>query len=164
MTMTSPGSRSPTAPIRMAARGRRPGGRSDDADEAPLRSARGDALPHRAAIALAKSAQLLPAVLMVPVSDPPRADAADPGPALTQMATEAALLPVAAARLPPQARWRTRSHIFRPDDGEAPSTPPRSSPARISRRRFISFVSPAMCVGRVPKWRGPGPRQLHARR
>ena len=87
----------------------------------PLRSARGgDAQPHRAAIALAKSAQLLPAVLMVPVSDPPPGlTRLTPGPALTQMATEAALAPVAAARLPLQAAENAKLHIFRPDDGEA---------------------------------------------
>ncbi|WP_374634309.1 GTP cyclohydrolase II [Paracoccus sp. (in: a-proteobacteria)] len=87
----------------------------------PLRSARGgDAQPHRAAIALAKSAQLLPAVLMVPVADPPAGlTRLSPGPALAQLATEAALAPVAAARLPLQAAENAKLHIFRPDDGEA---------------------------------------------
>ena len=87
----------------------------------PLRSARGgDAQAHRAAIALAKSAQLLPAVLVVPVTETPEGlTHLPPGPALTQMATEAALAPVAAARLPLQAAENAKLHIFRPDDGEA---------------------------------------------
>ena len=87
----------------------------------PLRSARGgDAQPHRAAIALAKSAQLLPAVLMVPVTDAPEGlTRLLPGPALAQLATEAAMAPVAAARLPLQATENAKLHIFRPDNGEA---------------------------------------------
>ena len=87
----------------------------------PLRSARGgDAQPHRAAIALAKSAQLLPAVLMVPITDAPEGlTRLTAGPALAQLATEAAMAPVAAARLPLQAAENAKLHIFRPDNGEA---------------------------------------------
>ena len=85
----------------------------------PFRSARGgDVQPHRAAIALAKSAQLLPAMLMVPVSDPPEGlTRMAPGPALAQLAAEAAMAPVAAARLPLLSAENSKLHIFRPDDG-----------------------------------------------
>ncbi|UXU75509.1 MULTISPECIES: GTP cyclohydrolase II [unclassified Paracoccus (in: a-proteobacteria)] len=87
----------------------------------PFRSPRGgDVAPHRAAIALAKSAQLLPAVLMVAVAQPPaELTRLAPGPALAQMAAEAAMAPVAAARLPLMAAEDARLHIFRPDTGEA---------------------------------------------
>ena len=87
----------------------------------PLRSARGgDAQPHRAAIALAKSAQLLPAVLMVPIADAPEGlTHLTAGPALAQLASEAALAPVAAARLPLLSAENSKLHIFRPDNGEA---------------------------------------------
>lgn len=78
----------------------------------------GDAQPHRAAIGLAKSAQLLPAMLMVPVAAPPPDLTVLPaGPTLAQLATETALAPVAAARLPLAAAENARLHIYRPDDG-----------------------------------------------
>ena len=87
----------------------------------PFRSPRGGEVEaHRAAIALAKSAQLLPAVLMVPVAGPPDGlTRLAPGPTLAQLATEAALAPVAAARLPLLAAENAKLHIFRPDDGAA---------------------------------------------
>lgn len=87
----------------------------------PFRSPRGgDVMAHRAAIALAKSAQLLPAVLMVAVEDVPEGlTRLEPMLALEQMATEAALAPVAAARLPLLAAENSKLHIFRPDDGAA---------------------------------------------
>ena len=87
----------------------------------PLHSARGgDAQPHRAAIALAKSAQLLPAVLMVQIAEAPDGlTRLSPGPALAQLAREAVLAPVAAARLPLQSAENAKLHIFRPDNGEA---------------------------------------------
>ena len=130
----------------------------------PLQSARGgDALPHRAAIGLAKSAQLLPAVLMVPVDDaPPELTRLAPGPALAQLATEAAMIPVAAARLPLQAAERSRLHIFRPDNGDAEhyaveiGDPPRDRPvlARLHSACFTGDV-----LGSLKCDCGP---QLHA--
>lgn len=86
----------------------------------PLGTVRGgDAQPHRTAIALAKSAQLLPAVLMVPIMAPPAGlTQLAAGPALAQLATEAAMAPVAAARLPLLSAENSKLHIFRPDNGE----------------------------------------------
>jgi GTP cyclohydrolase II len=88
----------------------------------PLRSLRdGDATFHRLALLLAKSAQLLPAVVTVPLPDALAAD-----PTLTRLDAEATaedlarhhdLLPVAAARLPMEAAEAGRLHIFRPDNG-----------------------------------------------
>ena len=86
----------------------------------PLASLReGEASDARAAIALAKSAQLLPAALLAPLPDPaPEGltclDAAE---TLTALAAETLLAPVAAARVPMRAAEKGRLHIFRPDDG-----------------------------------------------
>lgn len=78
----------------------------------------GDPAAHRAALALAKSAELLPAVLMVPAAEPPPGLTVLPaGPVLAQLATETALAPVAAARLPIAAAEHTRLHILRAEDG-----------------------------------------------
>jgi GTP cyclohydrolase II len=89
----------------------------------PLTSLRGgDASLHRFAIALAKEAQLLPAVLMVPVENGTalarelqlslisQAEAQDLG-------RLAPLTSVISARLPIAASDAGRVHIFRPDDG-----------------------------------------------
>ncbi|WP_420342378.1 GTP cyclohydrolase II [Paenirhodobacter sp.] len=86
----------------------------------PLASLReGDAAVARAAIALAKTAHLLPAAVLVPLAGPaPEGltclDAAE---ALREMSAEAVLAPVSAARVPMRAAERGRLHIFRPDDG-----------------------------------------------
>lgn len=86
----------------------------------PLTSLReGEAVTARAAIQLAKTAQLLPAALLVPLPDPAPAgltqlDAAE---ALSLMSAETAFAPVAAARVPLRAAEKGRLHIFRPDDG-----------------------------------------------
>jgi len=91
----------------------------------PLHSRReGDARLHRLALALAKSAQLLPAVVMAPVADG-FAFAAKHG--LTQLFADdlhdmdrlAPLSSVISARLPMAASAAGRVHIFRPDDGAA---------------------------------------------
>jgi GTP cyclohydrolase II len=90
----------------------------------PLQSLRdGAADLHRAALALAKSAHLLPAVLVVPITHPLQM-AQDSG--LTLLALSditpvlAALSPLAevvSARVPLVASSAGRVHIFRPDDG-----------------------------------------------
>ncbi len=90
----------------------------------PLQGLRdGPADLHRAALALAKSAHLLPAVLVVPVTHPLQL-AQDSG--LTLLALDditpvlAALSPLAevvSARVPMVASNAGRVHIFRPDDG-----------------------------------------------
>jgi GTP cyclohydrolase II len=90
----------------------------------PLATLRGGSPAlHRAAIGLAKSAQLLPAALVVPVAAP-LALAGAAG--LTLLAgaevadgitLAAAVAPVAAARVPVAAAAAGRVHVFRPDDG-----------------------------------------------
>ncbi|MHA7888845.1 GTP cyclohydrolase II [Roseicyclus sp.] len=90
----------------------------------PLPSLReGDAALHRLALMLAKSAQLLPAVVALE-TDRPQALAAEIGAAcLTEgmladdLARHHPLLPVAAARLPMEAAEAGRLHIFRPENG-----------------------------------------------
>ena len=90
----------------------------------PLISAReGEADLHRLAIALVKSAQLLPAVLAVAVPD---AAGFAERVHLTRLVPEAtrkdldrhhALMPVAAARMPMELAEAGRLHIYRPDNG-----------------------------------------------
>lgn len=131
----------------------------------PIFTARGgDAAPHRAAIGLAKSAQLLPAVVMAPLSgDMPAGLTAVPtGPVLAQLAAESALAPVAAARLPLLAAENSKLHIFRPDDGGTEhyaveiGTPDRHQPvmARLHSACFTGDV-----LGSLKCDCGP---QLHA--
>nr|WP_229582656.1 GTP cyclohydrolase II [Paracoccus sp. S-4012] len=79
----------------------------------------GDAAPARAALALAKSAELLPAMLLVEAPLPEgvtRLDAAD---LALELGREALLSPVAAAGLPLTAAAEARLHVLRPDDGGA---------------------------------------------
>lgn len=84
----------------------------------PLFTARGgETAPHRAALGLVKSAQLLPAVLLVPAHVLTGLTVLAPGLVLAQLAREAAMAPVAAARLPLASSENARLHIFRPDDG-----------------------------------------------
>ncbi|AGT10439.1 GTP cyclohydrolase II [Paracoccus aminophilus] len=130
----------------------------------PLQSERGgDAAPHRAAIALVKSAQLLPAALMIPISDPPPGlTALAPDAALAQLATEATMADVAAARLPLSRAENSKLHIFRPDDGAAEhyaveiGDPPRDQPvlARLHSACYTGDV-----LGSLKCDCGP---QLHA--
>jgi len=88
----------------------------------PLKTRReGAADMHRAAIAVCKSARLLPAAIVLPVSD---AAAFAQLHNLTVMSAEAALdtglsplNPIISARLPLEVSEAGRLHIFRPDDG-----------------------------------------------
>jgi GTP cyclohydrolase II len=90
----------------------------------PLRALRGGAVDlHRAGLVLAKSAQLLPAVVVAPVPAPLRL-AAEHGLTLLAFAEiepllyrAPALAPVVSARLPMRAAGAGRLHVFRPDDG-----------------------------------------------
>ena len=90
----------------------------------PLRSLRaGGAGLHRAAIALAKSAHLLPAALLVPVAEPLRL-ARENGLTLLPLAEVepelhrgSPLHPVVSARVPMVASQAGRVHVFRPEDG-----------------------------------------------
>lgn len=121
----------------------------------PLASLRGDgadAALARAAIALAKSAHLLPAALMVPVADGAALAMAQ---GLTQVpATDVSgtagphLHPVVHARLPMVASHAGRVHVFRPDDGADEhyaieiGQPPRDRPvlARLHSACFTGDV------------------------
>ena len=83
----------------------------------------GDASLHRAAITLCKQAFLLPAALVVPLTDG-RALATELGLNTLDMAQARAILSassplheIAAARLPMAVSEAGRLHIFRPDDG-----------------------------------------------
>jgi GTP cyclohydrolase II len=90
----------------------------------PLQAVReGSAAYARLALALAKSAQLLPAALLVPLADTATFAAHHMLTRLSPEVTQADLLqhhplvPVAAARLPMEAAEAGRLHIFRPDNG-----------------------------------------------
>ncbi len=92
----------------------------------PLRSLRdGGADLHRLAVALTKSAQLLPAVLLVPIGDALRVAAENGLTLLTEseaapeIARLSPLAEVVSARLPIVASDAGRVHIFRPADGQA---------------------------------------------
>ena len=100
---------------------------ADDLDmpmKGPIATLRdGEAGLARAALALVKSARLLPAAVLVDVAGGPAVAAARgltavdldaAGPAL---AADPALHPVAAARLPMAAAGAGRLHVFRPGDG-----------------------------------------------
>lgn len=88
----------------------------------PLRVLRdGDARLHRAAIALAKAARLLPAAIVFAVADPVAFAREN---SLTIVSAAAALdtglsplRPIISARLPLSVSEAGRLHIFRPDDG-----------------------------------------------
>lgn len=86
----------------------------------PLTSLRGgDTSDVRAAIALTKSAQLLPAVLLVDASGavPEGLTCLDAGEIERLLAMETVLDPVSAARVPMQLARNGRLHVFRPEDG-----------------------------------------------
>ena len=135
----------------------------------PFESLRGgDAGLERAALALAKSAQLLPAVLVL---DLPEAQALAGAQGLTVVAVDAgfdaalragAMEPVVSARLPMALAGAGRLHVFRPADGLAEhyaievGQPDRSAPvlARLHSACFTGDV-----LGSLKCDCGP---QLHA--
>ena len=117
----------------------------------PLQSVReGEADLARAAIRLAKSAQLLPAALLAPLPDPAPdgLTALDASEAMRLLDAEALMAPVAAARVPMRAAEKGRLHIFRPDDGGEEhyaieiGAPPRDKPvlARLHSACFTGDV------------------------
>ncbi|EEW26642.1 GTP cyclohydrolase II [Rhodobacter ferrooxidans] len=90
----------------------------------PFHSLRGgSASLHRAAIALAKSAHLLPAVLVLPVTDGAALAASGNltllalAEALPELDRASPLREVISARLPMAASQAGRLHVFRPEDG-----------------------------------------------
>ncbi|MFV0383553.1 GTP cyclohydrolase II [Paracoccus sp. (in: a-proteobacteria)] len=122
----------------------------------------GDAAPWQAALGLTKSAQLLPAVLLVPAHAPAGLTVLAPGQVLAQLAAEAAMAPVAAARLPLTSAENSRLHIFRPDDGGEEhyaieiGDPPRDQPV-LTRLHSACFTGDVL--GSLKCDCGP---QLHA--
>ncbi len=135
----------------------------------PLISLReGPADLHRLAIALVKSARLLPAALLVPIeSSAPfvsdfgltRIAEAAANPLLSQSSP---LHPVAAARLPMDAAEAGRLHIFRPEDGGEEhyaveiGRPDRSKPvlARLHSACFTGDVLGSLKCDCGPQLRG----------
>ncbi len=135
----------------------------------PLRSDRGgDAGLHRAAILLAKSARLLPAAVVVPVTGGPALAAAagltlvDADAAAPVLAALSPLHAVSAARVPMELAEAGRLHVFRPEDGAEEhyaveiGRPDRDSPvlARLHSACFTGDV-----LGSLKCDCGP---QLHA--
>jgi GTP cyclohydrolase II len=116
----------------------------------PLRTERsGDCAVHRAAIALAKAAHLLPSAVVVPLENPTGFALSND---LTSLPASAALDtalspldPVVAARLPISAFEAGRLHIFRPQDGAEEhyaveiGRPDRSKPV-LSRLHSACFT------------------------
>ena len=122
----------------------------------------GDTASHLAALALAKSAQLLPAVLVVSAPPQPGLTMVDSGPLMRQLAVESSLNPVACARLPLRAAKHSRLHILRPDDGGEEhyaveiGDPPRDQPV-LTRLHSACFTGDVL--GSLKCDCGP---QLHA--
>lgn len=122
----------------------------------PFSSARdGNADMHRTAIALAKSARLLPAMLLL---DVPNAAAFAHEKALTALPQNAAakalderspLHPVVSARLPMSVSEAGRLHVFRPEDGGEEhyaieiGTPDRATPV-LARLHSACFTGDLM--------------------
>ena len=116
----------------------------------PLQTLRdGAAGPHRAAIALAKAARLLPAVISVPVDDPAAFAATHDLTLISATsvlkADPSTLTPIIHARLPLEVSEAGRLHIFRPDDGAEEhyaveiGNPDRSQPV-LSRLHSACFT------------------------
>jgi GTP cyclohydrolase II len=90
----------------------------------PFTCARGgDVTAHRAALQLAKSARLLPCVLVLELADAGRfahdhnLNTLDPAAATPALTTASPLHPVVSAQLPMEVSEAGRLHVFRPDDG-----------------------------------------------
>jgi GTP cyclohydrolase II len=118
----------------------------------PLATLReGDAALERGALALAKSARLLPAALVLGVADGAALAAArsltliDMGAAAGVLAETSPLHPVVSARLPMAAAEAGRLHVFRPEDGGEEhyaveiGAPPRSEPV-LARLHSACFT------------------------
>jgi GTP cyclohydrolase II len=145
---------------------------SDDLNtpmKGPLASAReGSAELHRLAIALVKSARLLPAAVLVPVKDARKFAQDHSLTALSRAAAEpllnenSPLHPVAAARLPMEAAEAGRLHIFRPEDGNEEhyaieiGRPDRAKPvlARLHSACFTGDVLGSLKCDCGPQLRG----------
>ena len=133
----------------------------------PLHAARdGEAELHRAAIALAKAARLLPAALVVPLSDPAGFAQAEGLTLLPEAgALDRALSPMAeviSARLPLAVSEAGRLHIYRPEDGAEEhyaveiGQPDRSQPvlARLHSACFTGDLLGSLKCDCGPQLRG----------
>ena len=87
----------------------------------PLTTERdGPALPHRAALHLAKAARLLPAAVLAEIAPsalPEGITALDAAGTLTRLALAPVFAPVVSARVPLAVSEAGRVHVFRPEDG-----------------------------------------------
>jgi GTP cyclohydrolase II len=122
----------------------------------------------RAAIAVAKSARLLPAVLIVPVDGAADLAAKESLTALevdkvmTALAAQVILNPVVHARLPMSVSEAGRLHVFRPDDGGEEhyvveiGQPPRDKPvlARLHSACFTGDLLGSLKCDCGPQLRG----------
>ena len=83
----------------------------------------GDPTLHRLAVALAKSARLLPAVIVTPLPDAKafaaehRLTLLDPAAAAPRLGASVVFDSVVSARVPLRAAQNARLHVFRPEDG-----------------------------------------------
>ncbi|MGX9356328.1 GTP cyclohydrolase II [Roseobacteraceae bacterium S113] len=123
----------------------------------------GDAALSRLAVLLAKSAELLPSALVVPVEDAPkeltRLHAQAVGPLLSDAQP---FHPLVSARLPTQAAQMGRLHIFRPEDGSVEhyafeiGRPDRAKPvlARLHSACFTGDVLGSLKCDCGPQLRG----------
>lgn len=127
----------------------------------------GDPAPARAALGLAKAAQLLPAVVAVPAPAGDTGDLAglvrlDPARLAEQLAAETLLRPVAAAGVPLALAGPSRLHVLRPESGGAEhyaveiGTPDRDGPV-LTRLHSACFTGDVL--GSLKCDCGP---QLHA--
>ncbi|KIC45253.1 GTP cyclohydrolase [Ruegeria sp. ANG-S4] len=145
---------------------------SDDLNapmKGPLMTERqGNAHLHRIAIALTKSARLLPAAVVVKVADGPAFAAAhgltriDHTRAAPHLADRSALHEVVAARLPMEVSEAGRLHVFRPEDGGEEhyaieiGRPDRSQPvlARLHSACFTGDLMGSLKCDCGPQLRG----------
>ena len=135
----------------------------------PLITARdGDAALHRLALTVVKSARLLPAALVLELSDPAQFAAqhgltfvpADPAAEL--LLHTSPLHPVVSARLPLQVSEAGKLHIFRPEDGGEEhyaieiGQPPRDAPvlARLHSACFTGDLMGSLKCDCGPQLRG----------
>lgn len=127
----------------------------------------GDVTAHRAALQLAKSARLLPAVLVVTFPNPDFAARHDLthvalNDALPVLAAPHVLAPVVSARLPMSVSEAGRLHVFRPEDGGEEhyaveiGRPDRSAPvlARLHSACFTGDLLGSLKCDCGPQLRG----------
>ncbi|QUS36486.1 GTP cyclohydrolase II [Falsirhodobacter algicola] len=109
-----------TAPLSWLTAAADPAGDLASPMKGPFETLRGgDAAAHRVGVALAKTAQLLPAIVAVEAASCEGLTTLPAAAALDALAREPLLAPVVSARLPMAASEAGRVHIFRPEDDTA---------------------------------------------